>query len=143
MWCYHVNKPELPPEWAGLVEVCTLNGIRDRLGLATVVLSAVEAPGHVLHEGHAPFFDHEKNVLVIDLAMPRTVDPRLDGQVPGLKVIDLDGLKHWQRLTTGVLERVMSESRVVIREHDDLYERIQESIQGGGEGKPPVIDPVQ
>ena len=143
IWCYHVNRPEVPPEWAKHVEVCTLDGMRDRLGCVAVVLSAIEAPGHVLHEGHAQFFDYAKNVLVIDLAMPRTVDPRLAGQVPGLKVVDLDGLKHWQRLTTGVLEKAMDQGRSIIRNHDDLYERIQESIQGGFTGKPVGVDPVE
>ncbi len=142
IWCYHVNRPEVPSKWAAQVDVCTLNGIRDRLSDVTVVVSAVEAPGHVLHEGHAPFFDHEKNVLVIDLAMPRTVDPRLDGQVPGLQVVDLDGLKHWQRLTSGLLERVMDQSLCIVRNHHELYERIQESIQGGLPLKPVGVDPV-
>jgi len=130
IWCYHLNRPELPPEWAGAVEVCTLNGIRERLGSVNTVISAVEAPGHVLHEAHAPFFDQEKKVLVIDLAMPRTVDPRLDGQIPGLRVVDLDGLKQWHRRSHGRIERAMDRSREIVEEHADLYERIRAGLCG-------------
>ena len=130
VWCYHLNRPELPPEWAGSVELCTLNGIRERLGGVNTVISAVEAPGHVLHEAHAPFFDQEKKVLVIDLAMPRTVDPRLDGQIPGLRVVDLDGLKQWHRRSHGRIERAMDRSREIVEEHADLYERIRAGLCG-------------
>ena len=135
VWCYHLNRPELPAEWTAAVELCTLNGIRERLGGVNAVISAVEAPGHVLHEAHAPFFDQEKNVLVIDLAMPRTVDPRLDGQIPGLRVVDLDGLKQWHRRSHGRVERAMDRSRTIVEEHADLYERIRKSIQGGLAGE--------
>lgn len=142
LWCYHVNRPELPDGWAGRVELCAWDDLRKQLGRVGVVLSAVKAPGHVLQSSDAACFAAGREVLVIDLTMPRTVDPRLDGLVPGLRVVDLDGLKHWQRLTSGVLDKVMDQSRTIIREHGNLYARMQESIQGGLAGEPAGIGPV-
>ncbi len=142
VWCYHINRPDVPPEWAEHVELCRLDHIHSRLGEVQVVLSAVEAPGYVLREEDAPFFNPDKKILVVDLAMPRTVDPRLADQVPGLQVVDLDGLKNWQRLTSGVMEKVMNQSRAIVREHHGLYERIQQSIQGGLADEPAGADPV-
>lgn len=142
VWCYHANRPEMPAEWSQKVELCAWDGLRDRLGGVRAVLSAVKAPGHVLHESDVACFASGTDVLVIDLTMPRTVDPRLDGLAPGLRVVDLDGLKHWQRLTSGILEKVMDQSRVIIQEHDGLYERIQESIQGGIAGESVGVEAV-
>ncbi len=142
VWCYHVNRPEVPAEWASRVELCAWSELRDRLGRVGVVLSAVKAPGHVLQPADAACFAPGKDVLVIDLTMPRTVDPRLDGLIPGLRVVDLDGLKHWQRLTSGVLAKVMDQSQAIILEHGSLYARMQESIQGGLAGEPAGLGPV-
>ncbi len=140
LWCYHHNRPEVPSAWAAQVELCTLNGIKDRLGTVDVILSAVEAPGYVLHEGHAPFLDQERCVLVVDLAMPRNVDPRLDSLTSSLRVVDLDGLKHWYRATFGRMERAMERSRAIVEEHVALYERIRQSVQGGNAGEPAGAD---
>ncbi len=142
VWCYHVNQPEIPTEWTSQVELCAWKDLRRRLRDVRVVLSAVKAPEFILHKADAPFFATGTDVLVIDLTMPRTVDPRLDGSVPGLRVVDLDGLKYWQRLTSGVLEKVMEQSRAITQEHKGLYERIQESIQSGLALESAGADPV-
>ena len=52
--------------------------MKERITEADIIISAAEAPGHLLHLGHAPFFNQERPVTVIDLGMPSNIDPELD-----------------------------------------------------------------
>ncbi len=136
IWCYHKNKPDLGSEknkgagsacWKN-VECCTFNDIKDRIGDADIIISATEAPGHVLHSGHAPFFDQEKQLILIDLGMPRNIDPALKELSPEINLIDLDGLKHWYRSQAIDLNATLTECRAIIEEHREQYERIAQSF---------------
>jgi precorrin-2 dehydrogenase/sirohydrochlorin ferrochelatase len=130
-WCYHVNRPAVPPEWQGRVTLCTLNDLRHALADVELVLCATASSGHVLHQGHAPFFDQEKDIRIVDLAMPRNVAPELNGLMPNLSVVDLDDLKHWFRREAVDMARVFEGSTRVAQEHRELYDRIIRSLQGG------------
>ncbi len=94
-----------------------------------MIISATEAPSHVLHSGHAPFFDPEKKTCLIDLGMPRNIDPELAGLSPELSLIDLDGLKHWHRTETADMEDIFQQCRRLIHDHLEQYERIINSFQ--------------
>ncbi|MCU0858356.1 MAG: hypothetical protein MUC65_08145 [Pontiellaceae bacterium] len=130
IWCYHVNRPDIAGEWKDRVELCSFNDFRNRLAEADVIISATEAPGHVLHHGHAPFFNQQKPLLLIDLGMPRNIEPELDGLTPDLRVTDLDGLKYWQRREPSELDEIFHRCRGIIGEHHEQYERIIKSFQG-------------
>jgi len=149
IWCYHKNKPDLSNLWKNAgeefhalekrggtgsaclknVELCTLNGIEDRIGEADVIVSASEAPGHILHSGHAPFFDQEKKRCLIDLGMPRNIDPALANLSPGLSLIDLDGLKRRHQTDTSEMEEIFRQCHRLIHDHLEQYERIINSFQ--------------
>ncbi len=130
-WCYHQNKPDLDPAWEGRVDVTTFNGLRERLSEADVVVCATGAPGYVLHSGHVPFFDQEKRLLIIDLAVPRNVAPELDHLATHTEVADMDDLKHWYRREAADLAHIVELSNTTISEHIDLYEKLLRSFQGG------------
>jgi glutamyl-tRNA reductase len=131
IWCYHVNRPELSKDWTGRVELCTFNDFKDRLAEADIMISATEAPGYVLHHGHAPFFNQQKPVCLIDLGMPRNIEPALGGLSPDIRIVDLDGLKYWCRRETTELDEIFHRCRSIIGEHQEQYERIIKSFQGG------------
>jgi glutamyl-tRNA reductase len=128
IWCYHKNKPDVPAGWDH-VELCTFNDIKDRIGEADIIISATEAPGHVLHSGHAPFFDQEKQLTLIDLGMPRNIDPALTSLSTELSLIDLDDLKNWHRRLSVDLNETLNQCRSIIGEHQEQYERISNSFQ--------------
>lgn len=130
IWCYHKNRPEVSNHWKN-VELCTFNSIKDRLGEADIIVSAAEAPGYVLHSGHAPFFDQEKEITLIDLGMPRNIDPVLKTLSGEIRLVDLDGLKHWSETQTGRFDDLLDRSRTVIGEHLEQYEVISRSFQSG------------
>jgi glutamyl-tRNA reductase len=131
IWCCHINRPALSDEWEGRVELITLNGMKERLGEADIIVSATDAPGYILHSGHAPFFDQGKPVLLVDLGVPRNMDPALAGLSPEIRLIDLDGLKYTFRKENPLLDSVLTRCGVIIGEHRKEYERMIERFQGG------------
>jgi glutamyl-tRNA reductase len=131
-WCYHRNEPEVPATLREHVRVSSFNGLRDNLRAVDLVLCAVAgAAGHVLHAGHAPFFDQEKNVLMVDLGMPRNVAPELARLGGNLRIVDLDGLKHWYRHELAELEPIYALGRQEVRAHKEMYDKLVHDIQGG------------
>lgn len=128
-WIYHTNRPAPPSGAEDRVSIGDFNQLRGRLGDADIVVSATSSPGHVLHQGHAPFFDQEKSILMVDLAIPRNISPELHGLTPHLRVVDLDDLKAWARRQSVDLVRVYELSRQIAKEHMDLYERLVRSLQ--------------
>lgn len=131
IWCYHVNRPELPPGSEEQIELCSFNDLKNRITEADIILSATEAPGHLLHIAHAPFFNQERPVTIIDLGMPRNIDPELDDLSSDITVVDLDGLKYWYRRELTDMNELLSDSRTIIANHQDLYDRITNSFKGG------------
>jgi len=131
IWCYHVNKPEIPGEWGDKVELCTFNDMKNRITEADIIISATDAPGHILHLAHAPFFNQERPVMLLDLGMPRNIDPELDDLSSDVTVVDLDGLKYWYRRELTDMDEVLARCRNVVAEHQLLYEKIANSFQGG------------
>ncbi len=128
-WCYHVNKPDLLAEWAGRVELCNFNDLRQQLREVDLIVCATSAEGHVLHQGHAPFFDQQKRIVMVDLGMPRNIAPQLDGLTPDLAVVDLDGLKRWYRSQAADMAKVWQLSRAALSEHQGLYDKLVSSFQ--------------
>lgn len=130
VWCYHVNKPDMPPHWEGKVELCTFNDMKNRITGADLIVSAADAPGHLLHLGHAPFFNQERPVTIIDLGMPRNIDPELDALSTDIAVVDLDGLKYWYRREMADMNEILARSRAIVAQNKDLYEKVAGSFKG-------------
>ena len=128
-WLYHRNKPEAPDAWRDRLRIGSLNDLKERLGEVDIVISAAGG-GQVLHQAHAPFFDQEKDVFLLDLAMPRSIAPELERLSSALKVADLDDLKHWRRREAVDLNRVFETCCEVIEEHRGMYEKILNWLPG-------------
>jgi glutamyl-tRNA reductase len=131
IWCYHVNKPELPAGAEGKVELCTFNDMKERITDADIIISATDSPGHLLHLAHAPFFNQERPVMMLDLGMPRNIAPELDNLSGDVTVVDLDGLKYWYRRELTDMNDILTRCRSIVNEHQDLYEKITCSFQNG------------
>ncbi|MDH3982193.1 MAG: hypothetical protein OES84_04750, partial [Kiritimatiellaceae bacterium] len=133
IWCYHVNKPEVSSDWKKKVELCTFNDMKSRIAEADIIVSATDAPGHILHMAHAPFFNQERPVMIIDLGMPRNIAPELDSLSDDVSVVDLDGLKYWHRRELTDMDEIFTRSRAIITANTDLYKKIAGSFKGGEE----------
>ena len=130
IWCYHVNRPELPDDISDRVHLCDFNALRDELSKSASIVCATSSPGHVLHQGHAPFLDQEHEVKIVDLAMPRNIAPELDGITSNIHVVDLDDLKHWYRREAADMSQIMECSRKLTAEHREMYDKLTSSFQG-------------
>ena len=132
IWVYYRDKPVLSAANARHIEVVQLDAIREVLPRADVVFAAVDAQTPVLRvETHRPFLKPE-GVVMVDLGMPRNVDPAFDACGGGVRVADLDLLKQWHRTVNGTLEQVLEVCATVMADHRDIYERIRRSVQGDG-----------
>jgi glutamyl-tRNA reductase len=123
-WCYHVTRPELPESLSGKVALCTFDDLRGSLSKADVIVCATFSPHLVLTREHAPLFGASRNVLIVDLTMPRNVDPQLHGAAPNLELVDLEGLKAWSNRESVNMEKVRDMSRRILDGHAARYEKL-------------------
>jgi glutamyl-tRNA reductase len=123
-WCYHITRPELPESWAGKVALSTFDDLRGSLSRADVVVCATYSPHLVLTREHAPAFDAGRGTLIVDLTMPRNVEPALGASVPSLTLVDLEGLKTWCSREAVNMGEVRALSLRILEEHAALYEKL-------------------
>lgn len=129
LWGYHENIPQVyAPE---LVEIFPFTQLPAALAKADLVVSAVDVESPLIAaEQHLECFKRDSPVTMIDLGMPRNIDPQLGRSLENLKIVDLDGLKHWYRANTGALEQVREICAAITEAHRDNYEHIRDSMQG-------------
>ncbi|MGN0853101.1 MAG: NAD(P)-dependent oxidoreductase [Kiritimatiellia bacterium] len=106
-WVYHVRRPDFP-------QVARLEELPDVLKTADVVLSAVDSSRPVVTPAMCASVA-DRNVLFVDLGVPRNVDPFYDDWGHGVTVADLDDLKLWHRVKTGTLNEVLRKADDTIR----------------------------
>jgi glutamyl-tRNA reductase len=80
----------------------------------------------VTAERHRRFLS-EKGVLMIDLGMPRNLDPELGGG--NVRLADLDLLKQWHRSMNGSLGQARKICQQVLEEHRPIYERMRSGMR--------------
>lgn len=116
-WVYHVNVPDASEIGAaGAVDrVVPMAAIGAELAGADIVVSAVDSSKSVVTPAMAAAVEG-RNVLFVDLGVPRNVDPFYDDWGHGVTVADLDDLKLWHRVKTGTLEKVLSVADATIRD---------------------------
>lgn len=107
-WVYHVHKPDFP-------DVASLSELPEVLKTADIVLSAVDSATPVVTREMSDAVAG-RNVLFVDLGVPRNVDPFYDDWGHGVTVADLDDLKLWHRVKTGTLNDVLRKADAVIRD---------------------------
>jgi len=128
-WIYHQHAPDSASVPAG-VRLHPWRDLSATLRQADVIICATAGQEPVLGPAHAVNFTPDHEVLLIDLATPRNIDPALAAALPKARLADLDVLKGWYRQTTGSLDPALKLSHFTIHEHRAMYEKIIESFQG-------------
>ncbi len=112
-WAYHRNRPDVA-EFAGREPaVINMDDLPSALADADIVLSAVDSAQPVVTAAMRPAVA-DRNVLFVDLGVPRNIDPSFDDWGHGVTVADLDALKLWHRVKTGTLNEVRARADAVI-----------------------------
>lgn len=133
VWAYHRNVPALSDEQARRVQVVQLGRLGEVLPTVGAVVSAVEAKEPVVSCREYAGRLNPDGVTMVDLGMPRNIDPGFDRAGGNVHVADLDALKLWYRTATGTLDKILEACHAVLKEHRDLYERMRRSFRGNDE----------
>ena len=114
-WIYHRRIPDLPDGGSEQnLRLMPFDEIPAALSAADIVLSAVDSSKPVVTREMAPALA-DRNVLMVDMGVPRNIDPFYDDCGHGVTVADLDDLKLWHRVKTGTLNEVLARADEVIR----------------------------
>lgn len=130
VWCYHRHRPALSATLSTQVERIPWSRLPEGLARANVVVCATGGDEHVLGPDSASGFASDRPITIIDLGMPRNVDPELADALPNVDLIDLDDLKHWLRREDGVVADLIDRAAAITAEHRSSYERLLASLQG-------------
>jgi len=95
-----------------------LDGVHSELAQADVVLSAVAAESHVLRAAH--FTGVVGPMLVVDLGVPRNVDPAV-GTLPSVTLLDMDTLSASVSRALGDREEESVAARAIIADEVERF----------------------
>lgn len=109
-WVWHRRRPA-DALGARLVPYKNLEAA---LAKADVVVCAVDVAEPVVTSAMAKLFAG-RDVLFVDLGLPRNVDSAFD-EMGGVSVVDLDALKLWHRVKSGVLKKALAKADAVVRD---------------------------
>ena len=112
-WAYHRRVPDVGRFGDHAPTVVSMDGLPDALAAADIVLSAVDSAQPVVTADMRSAVA-DRNVLFVDLGVPRNIDPFYDDWGHGVTVADLDALKLWHRVKTGTLNEVRARADAVI-----------------------------
>jgi len=133
-WAYFRNAPAVSGEEAQRVRVVQLDQLGDVLPAADAIVSAVDVREPVLTVAEHAAYLNPESVVLVDLGMPRNIDPAFDQCGGAIHVADLDVLKHWYRSANGTLGKILEACRAILADHRSIYERMRLSIQGEANG---------
>ena len=109
-WVYHIHKKDEKEN----VKFVQLDDLENHLGDVDIILSAVDSSKSVVTPSMASKV-LDRNVLFVDLGVPRNIDPYFDDLGHGVTVADLDDLKLWHRVKTGTLNEVTARAESIIK----------------------------
>jgi glutamyl-tRNA reductase len=112
-WAYHRRVPDVGRFGDSAPTVVSMEGLPAALAEADIVLSAVDSAQPVVTADMRSAVA-DRNVLFVDLGVPRNIDPFYDDWGHGVTVADLDALKLWHRVKTGTLNEVRARADAVI-----------------------------
>ncbi len=129
-WHYHRNKPDLPNAWRKRVTVRPFSEIPGMLKIADLVICAASSHEPIIKQEHAADFNPRNKTLVIDLAIPRNVDPVIK-TTARINLTGLDELKQWRVQELTDMGKIMEVANITLEQHKEYYDKIISSFQSG------------
>src|ERR671919_1554388 len=126
------RSPERADELAARVSgrAIGLDGVRDALVQTDVLLASTGAPDVLLERSEIELAMSRRDgraLLIVDIAVPRNVDPGV-GQVFGVTLLDIDGLKAFAAQSLEHRRQEIDKVRAIITEELDKF-RLERSAR--------------
>jgi glutamyl-tRNA reductase len=132
-WCYRTRKPRVPARLADRVELVPMADLSQALGACDTILCAAGGTEYLITPEHAR--NLRSGTELVDLAMPRNVDPAVADTARHVRVVDLDGIKRWFHGENAELAEWLRHADAVVHEHIASYEKLVGSFQNGDAGR--------
>ena len=120
-WLYFSHKPDAPD-----VSVSRLSLLPEKLEKADIIISALNADKAVITKEMSPRF--KAGAEVIDIGMPRNVDPCLKEMRKDVNFSTMEDIKHWYRKQYSTIKKLFSKADDIIEKNKDKYEKISNSF---------------
>jgi glutamyl-tRNA reductase len=125
---YHNSIPEIPDQYSHRVNVVQLGDMYSSISTSDIIISAINADTPVIRADHAQIL--KANSILIDLSVPRTIDPALASSLTSQKLIDMDNLKIWYRLEQVDRNQLLTICKEIVVENREMYDKFITSITG-------------
>lgn len=125
---YHNIMPVISDTNTHRVIVIQLNDMYSAISTSDIIISAINADTPVINAEHAQIL--KANSILIDLSVPRTIDPALGTSLTSQKLIDMDNLKLWYRLEQVDRNQLLAICKEVVIENREMYDKFITSITG-------------
>lgn len=106
-------------------EAVRFEDLADRLPSCDIVVASTSAPHYLVRPEHvrsALAARSRQNLFLIDLAVPRNIDPEV-GEIAGAYLYDIDDLQHVANLNQAKRNRRAEEAETIIEEEVDRFLR--------------------
>ena len=115
-----------------------LDDLPDVLAEAELVISSTAAPAVLIDRRVVePALGDGRRMYVLDLAVPRDVDPEV-GALPGVRLADIDDLRPVLADRRGGIEDEVAAARAIVRDETERFRRMQRARR-----LTPVIDALR
>jgi len=125
---YHNTIPVLPDAYSYRVNVVQLGGMYSSISASDIIISAINSDTPVITADHAQILKADS--ILIDLSVPRTIDPALGTSLTSQKLIDMDNLKIWYRLEQVDRNQLLAICKEIVVENREMYDKFITSITG-------------
>ena len=125
----HKRAQAIAGELGGIARAAEMPGLVNALRDADVVVTSTGASHFVLTPGNvaeAMLARPERNLFVVDIAVPRDVDPEV-ARIPGVGLVDVDGLKDVVDVTLERRREAIPLVEEIIAEHAERFQQWYQS----------------
>ena len=130
-WCYHSKHPELDGEQGDGVTLLPFDALAECFEKVQTIICATSADEYIIRKDHASFFSSDKHLLIVDLAVPRNVDPLIVDVLPDVALVDIGGLKSDNKKDAVDAQKAVAVAGKIVEDRKGLYEEIVNSLKNG------------
>jgi glutamyl-tRNA reductase len=131
-WFWHRTAPCVPVALQERVTPRPLDQLHRCLPEADVIISALDSDQYILSapDLQARTGDPARPLTILDLGVPRNVDPAISTLSGTVSLTDLDGLKRWNHRTTTDTATLRERCHELVIEHKAYHDKLIASFQG-------------